>query len=154
ISGNLATSSWTVIPLLLSSTYRRHYDSHFSLPCQWRECLTPFLHSSKVGPRGHSEIPCESRDRAPAHQPTDRRDQSLPPPPPPPYPVGLCPGGRGAPPPHQGGESPDPPQHRLLHLPLVPRHGARVVRGRVDRRADEQALRLYQGRSRGAPRPR
>ena len=39
-------------------------------------------------------------------------------------------------------------------LPLVPRHGARVLRGRRDRRAHERALRVRQGRPRGAPRRR
>ena len=48
----------------------------------------------------------------------------------------------------------DPAQHRLRGVSLVPRHGARVVRGRGDRRADERALRLHQGRPRGAARPR
>ena len=43
---------------------------------------------------------------------------------------------------------------RLLGLPLVPRDGARVVRGSRDRGADERALRLHQGRPRGAPRRR
>ena len=40
---------------------------------------------------------------------------------------------------------------RLLRLPLVPRDGARVLRGRADRAAHERALRLHQGRPRGAP---
>ena len=48
----------------------------------------------------------------------------------------------------------DPAVDRLLGLPLVPRDGARVVRGRGDRRADERAVRQHQGRSRGAARPR
>ena len=39
---------------------------------------------------------------------------------------------------------------RLQRLPLVPRDGARVVRGRRDRGADEPALRQREGRSRGA----
>ena len=43
---------------------------------------------------------------------------------------------------------------RLLGLPLVPRDGARVVRGPRDRGADERAVRLHQGRSRGAARHR
>ena len=43
---------------------------------------------------------------------------------------------------------------RLLGVPLVPRHGARVLRGRRDRGADERALRLREGRPRGAPRRR
>ena len=46
------------------------------------------------------------------------------------------------------------PLDRLLGLPLVPRHGARVLRGRRDRRDHERALRLHQGRPRGAARPR
>ena len=48
----------------------------------------------------------------------------------------------------------DPGQHRLLGLPLVPRHGARVVRERRDRGEDERALRQHQGRPRGAARSR
>src|SRR5215212_3555185 len=43
---------------------------------------------------------------------------------------------------------------RLLGLPLVPRHGARVLRGPRDRRAHERAVRQRQGRPRGAPRRR
>ena len=43
---------------------------------------------------------------------------------------------------------------RLLRLPLVPRDGARELRERRDRGADERALRLHQGRPRGAPRRR
>ncbi len=43
---------------------------------------------------------------------------------------------------------------RLLRLPLVPRDGARVLRGPRGRRADERALRVHQGRPRGAPRRR
>ena len=39
---------------------------------------------------------------------------------------------------------------RLQRLPLVPRDGARVVRGRRDGRGDERALRQRQGRPRGA----
>src|SRR3954453_8202311 len=40
---------------------------------------------------------------------------------------------------------------RLLGLPLVPRDGARVLRGPRGRRADERALRVREGRPRGAP---
>src|ERR1700743_2800369 len=43
---------------------------------------------------------------------------------------------------------------RLLGLPLVPRDGARVLRGPRGRGADERRLRLRQGRPRGAPRRR
>ena len=48
----------------------------------------------------------------------------------------------------------DPALDRLLGLPLVPRDGARELRGRGDGRADEPALRADQGRPRGAARPR
>ena len=48
----------------------------------------------------------------------------------------------------------DPALDRLLRLPLVPRHGARELRGPRHRRADERALRQHQGRSRGAAGPR
>ena len=43
---------------------------------------------------------------------------------------------------------------RLLLLPLVPRDGARVLRGRGDGGGDERALRVREGRPRGAPRRR
>ena len=40
---------------------------------------------------------------------------------------------------------------RLLGLPLVPRDGARIVRRRADRGGHERAVRLREGRPRGAP---
>ena len=43
---------------------------------------------------------------------------------------------------------------RLLGVPLVPRDGARVLRGPGDRGVDERALRVREGRPRGAPRRR
>ena len=43
---------------------------------------------------------------------------------------------------------------RLLGLPLVPRDGPRVLRGRRGRRRDEPPVRQHQGRPRGAPRCR
>ena len=46
-----------------------------------------------------------------------------------------------------GAEDPtDPPLGRLQRLSLVPRDGARVVRGSGDRGRDEPALRQRQGR--------
>ena len=48
----------------------------------------------------------------------------------------------------------DLPLDRLLDLPLVPRHGGRIVRGRGDRAHPQRALRRDQGRSRGAARRR
>ena len=45
-------------------------------------------------------------------------------------------------------------QRRVRRVPLVPRHGARVVRGRGDRGVHERALRQHQGRPRGAARRR
>ena len=46
------------------------------------------------------------------------------------------------------------PLGRVLVVPLVPRHGARVVRRSRDRRADERTVRQRQGRPRGAARRR
>ena len=68
-------------------------------------------------------------------------------------PRGLVPLGRGGARtrPHAG--QADPAVDRVRGLPLVPRDGARVVRGPGDRGPDERALRLDQGRPRGAPRP-
>ena len=43
-----------------------------------------------------------------------------------------------------------PAERRLLGLPLVPRDGAGVVRGRRDSGPDERQLRLHKGRPRGA----
>ena len=54
----------------------------------------------------------------------------------------------------QDGGQADPRLDRLLGLPLVPRDGARVVRGSADGRGDERALRVHQGRPRGAARRR
>ena len=65
--------------------------------------------------------------------------------------VALGPGGarRG-----QAQQQADPALGRLRRLPLVPRHGARKLRGRRHRRGDERAVRQHQGRSRGAARHR
>ena len=46
------------------------------------------------------------------------------------------------------------PVHRLLGLPLVPRDGPRVVRGRRRRRRAQRRFREHQGRPRGTPRRR
>ncbi len=59
--------------------------------------------------------------------------------------------GRGGASPRQGGAPADPAFDRLLGLPLVPRDGAGVLRERTDGGAHERALRLREGRSRGAP---
>ena len=53
-----------------------------------------------------------------------------------------------------GGGQADPGFDRLLRLPLVPRDGARVVRGPADGGLHERALRPDQGRPRGAARRR
>ena len=47
-----------------------------------------------------------------------------------------------------------PAVDRLLGLPLVPRHGPRVLRGRRHGPGHERRLRQHQGRPRGAPRRR
>ena len=48
----------------------------------------------------------------------------------------------------------DPALGRLRRLPLVPRHGARKLRGRSHRGDHERAVRQHQSRSRGAARHR
>ena len=48
----------------------------------------------------------------------------------------------------------DPAVDRLQRLPLVPRDGARKLRGRSDRRRDERVVRLYKSGSRGTARHR
>src|SRR5215831_5269522 len=55
--------------------------------------------------------------------------------------VGRRGAGEGA-----GGGQADPALGRLRGLPLVPRDGARVVRGPGDRGGDERALREREGR--------
>jgi len=65
-------------------------------------------------------------------------------------PRGLVPVGRGGSEEGAGGGQADPALRRLLGLPLVPRHGARVLRRRGDRADDERALRQHQSRPRGA----
>ena len=48
----------------------------------------------------------------------------------------------------------DPAVGRLRRMPLVPRHGPRVVRRRRGGRGDERRVRVHQGRPRGAARHR
>ena len=60
--------------------------------------------------------------------------------------VAWGPGARGS----QARATADPALGRLRRLPLVPRDGARELRGRGDRARDERAVRQHQGRSRGA----
>ncbi len=59
-------------------------------------------------------------------------------------------GRRGARAGARGGQA-DSPEHWLRGVPLVPRDGARVVRGSGHREGDERAVREHQGRPRGAP---
>ena len=65
----------------------------------------------------------------------------------------LVPVGRPGALPRAGRGPADPAFDRLQRLPLVPRDGARVVRGQRDGGRDERALRQRQGRSRGTARP-
>ena len=53
----------------------------------------------------------------------------------------------------KGGQA-DIPLDRILDLPLVPRHGARILRGRRSGRAHERNLRFGEGGQGGAPRHR
>ncbi len=52
------------------------------------------------------------------------------------------------------GRQADPALHRLRRLPLVPRHGARILRRHRHGRADEQPVRQHQGGPRGTARHR
>ena len=61
------------------------------------------------------------------------------------WPWGPDGAGRG-----QAQQPADPALGRLCRLPLVPRDGARELRGRADRARDERAVRQHQGRPRGA----
>ncbi len=62
----------------------------------------------------------------------------------------LVPVGRGGVRRGEAARRPDPAVDRLRGLPLVPRHGARVLRGRRDGRPDERRVRQRQGGPRGA----
>src|SRR5581483_3583557 len=64
-----------------------------------------------------------------AHQPPAPRDEPLPPAARP-QPGGLVPLGRGGAAAGARAGPADLPEHRLLGVPLVPRHGARELRGR------------------------
>src|SRR3990172_5771384 len=97
-----------------------------------------------------------AEDKAPAagrpgeiHEPALSRDEPVPAPARA-QPRRLVPlGGRGV---RKGGkrEPPRARQHRVLHLPLVPRHGGGVVRGRGDRPVPERTVRRRQGGPGGA----
>ena len=65
-------------------------------------------------------------------------------------PGALAPLGAGGAGGGERGKQADPALYRLRRLPLVPRHGARVVRGSGDGGADERPLRQHQGGPRGA----
>ena len=65
----------------------------------------------------------------------------------------LAPVGRGSARARQTREQADPAVDRILGLPLVPRDGARVLRGPGGRRRDERRVRQHQGRPRRAPGP-
>ncbi len=86
-------------------------------------------------------------------QPARGRDLALPPPAQG-QPGGLVSVGRRGARTGEGGGEAHPRLDRLLGLPLVPRDGARVVRGPADRVRDERALRVHQGGPRGTPRRR
>ena len=90
---------------------------------------------------------------APHGQPPRRRDQPLPAPARR-QPGRLVPVGRRGVRPGPGRGPAGPAVGRLLGLPLVPRHGPRVLRGRRHRGPDERAVRQREGRPRGATRRR
>ena len=83
------------------------------------------------------------------HQPAGRREVALPAPARP-QPGRLVPVGAGGVREGEEGEQADLPVRRLLHLPLVPRHGAGVVRGPGHRQAPQRRFVADQGGPRGA----
>ena len=98
--------------------------------------------------------PPRPRRRAAVHEPADPRDEPLPPPARPQPGELVSVGRRGLRAARAPRTSPVLPVRRLLDLPLVPRDGGGVVRGRGDRALPERALRRDQGRPRGAARRR
>ena len=111
--------------------------------CARQRPLDPGAETDSHGPLQHRT----------SRQPPGRRDQPLPAPAraQPGRLVSLGPRGDRQ---GEGRGQADLPLDRLLGLPLVPRHGARELRGPGHRRPDERALRQRQGRPRGAARPR
>ena len=112
----------------------------------------------RAGPDGRRRGPHGPRrlTRAPVASPREpprARDQPVPAPARR-QPGRLVPVGRGGARPGRGRGQADPAVGRLLVVPLVPRDGARVVRGRRDRGDDEPPLREREGRPRGAARHR
>ena len=151
---------------------RRFSDLTFRQPC-WQAdserslLVLPVAYQRRfTGARGH-RISCTirsaersvpsahgRRSRAPpSHEPAGRRDQPVPAPARP-QPGRLVPVGTGGAGACRVARPADLPLDRLRGLPLVPRDGARVVRGRDDRRGAERGVRRDQGGPRGAPRPR
>ena len=106
---------------------------------------------------GHRETVADGRTRVPLYprgdEPARGRDQPVPAPARR-QPGGLVPVGRRGLRPRPRRGPADAPVGRLLVVPLVPRDGARVVRGPGHRRGHERAVREREGRPRGAPRRR
>ena len=116
-------------------------------------CTCPTAGTTWSTTRPHLRVPtskCPEADRA---QPPRRRDQPLPAPARG-QPRRLVAVGRRGVRRGDAARPPGAPVDRLLGLPLVPRHGPRVLRGRRHRRGHERAVRQHQGRPRGAPRRR
>ena len=111
-----------------------------------------FVHSSARSRSGTWR--CRPRRYHPLHAQSPRAgDQSVPAPARE-QPGRLVPVGSRCAGPGQDPRSADLPVDRLCRVPLVPRHGARVVRGRAYGRSTEQPLRVGQGGSRGTAGPR
>ena len=97
------------------------------------------------------DVLCKGPGRGPAGQPAGPGDEPLPAPARP-QPGGLVSVGARGVRQGQGREQADLPVGRLQLVLLVPRHGARELRGRRDRQGPQRELRLHQGRPRGAAR--
>src|SRR5262249_5024329 len=106
----------------------------------------PRWHAGRGAPYGLTDAPpraAKSTRRRVLPLPAPARDE----------PGGVVPMGRGGPPARSRRAEAHPPLRRLLGLPLVPRHGPRVLRGPGHRGADECALREREGGPGGAARP-
>ena len=102
--------------------------------------------SSRRFPYPTRELPSQ----ASPHQQARPRKIPLPPPAPA-QPSRLVPMGRRSLRKSQTRKQTRPPQHRLQHLPLVPRHGTRKLRKRRRRRRHQRKIHRHQTRPRRTP---
>src|SRR5262245_9355972 len=113
---------------------------------------SPGAYEWGAGPSVFPLLTAQRADHEPDREPPDPRVEPLPAAARP-QPGGLVPVGPGGPGASPRAGPPHLPERWLLGLPLVPRDGARELRGRGNGHDPERALRQHQGRSRGAAGP-